>query len=199
MTILWRKPSVFGGLKNDMAGKTNVNGLITNLRKMQRIVEEYDVEDEDFRDFIIRRYTGHGDESFYATIRQIYENVVELIDCTECANCCVEVDIPVNDNDIEILARKLKMSAENFKNKYISATVFGQEIQKPCPFLENKRCIHYNERPQICRTYPFDLRELIEKLPGSIFANYTLCPIMFNVYQRIKSYYWDEYVQDEML
>ncbi len=57
MTILWRKP-VFGGLKNDMAGKTNVNGLITNLRKMQRIVEEYDVEDEDFRDFIIRRYTA---------------------------------------------------------------------------------------------------------------------------------------------
>ncbi len=117
-----------------MAGKTNVNGLITNLRKMQRIVEEYDVEDEDFRDFIIRRYTGHGDESFYATIRQIYENVVELIDCTECANCCVEVDIPVNDNDIEILARKLKMSAENFKNKYISATVFEQEIRSHVRF-----------------------------------------------------------------
>ena len=69
--------------------------------------------------------------------------------------------------------------------------------QLPCPFLKNKICLNYDHRPKDCKSYPHMHKdEIITRLWG-IIDNYSICPIVFNVYEQMKFKLWhiseDEY------
>lgn len=170
--------------------------LVMNLRKIWQVVEENECEDEMFSDFLAENYARKADQGFYDVLWKIYQEMREQIDCMKCANCCSQIDVLLTDNDILNFSQGINLSVEEFNRRYVNETKFGKEFQKPCPFLEGKKCKYYVYRPQICQTYPFNNDERIEALFGSVLGNYTRCPIMFNVFMQLKEYYWIEYEQD---
>ncbi|MFQ5576558.1 MAG: YkgJ family cysteine cluster protein [Anaerolineae bacterium] len=57
----------------------------------------------------------------------------------------------------------------------------------PCPFLKDDLCSNYECRPTDCRSYPHLHKDgFVSRLWG-VVANYSICPIVFNVYERLKA------------
>jgi uncharacterized protein len=83
-------------------------------------------------------------------------------ECTGCGQCCTGTPgyIWVNDEEIQNIAAFLKLSLEEFSNRYLRR-VKGRlsllELPKSfdCIFLKDKKCQIYSVRPIQCRTYPW--------------------------------------------
>lgn len=85
------------------------------------------------------------------------------------------------------------MDAAEFKSRYLQevkadvdkATYQFREM--PCPFLLNNRCSNYQNRPGQCRAYPYlHKKDFTSRLLG-VIDNYSICPIVFNVLELLKS------------
>ncbi|WP_048148174.1 YkgJ family cysteine cluster protein [Palaeococcus ferrophilus] len=82
----------------------------------------------------------------------------------DCAKCCVELDIPLRDEDITRI-EELGYSTWEFvdyeKMFYRGDRFVGYALKKrpfdgACPFLrEDGKCAIYPHRPLACRLYPF--------------------------------------------
>ena len=73
---------------------------------------------------------------------------------TGCSICC-HGPIPVSNEDLApLLVRRLAA-----KREFIIARegdmmfMLGEGETAPCPFLDDSRCVVYDERPMICRLY----------------------------------------------
>jgi Fe-S-cluster containining protein len=75
--------------------------------------------------------------------------------CVQCGNCCHE-DVPLEDFELET-----GLFPDTKTESLYSYSWTGKFINKkdgePCPFmnLETKKCKIYEQRPLICRKYPF--------------------------------------------
>ena len=62
--------------------------------------------------------------------------------------------------------------------------------QHPCPFLVENRCRVYEHHPETCRSYPhLHKEEFVFRLAQPV-RNCSVCPITFNVYERLKAALW---------
>ena len=61
----------------------------------------------------------------------------------------------------------------------------------PCPFLKNNLCSVYNFRPNDCRSYPHLHKKNFVSRTMSVVNNTSICPIVFNVYEELKSEIWE--------
>jgi Fe-S-cluster containining protein len=126
-------------------------------------------------------------------VHEIYEHVRHEIDCTECANCCKQFTPLLDENDITRFIKKLDMDAADFKSRYLQevkayaerATYEFREL--PCPFLLNNTCSNYQNRPNPCRGYPYLHRKDFRSRLLSVIENYSICPIVFNVFELLKN------------
>lgn len=136
----------------------------------------------------------------------LFNEVHREIDCTTCGNCCKEFLTVFEKEDIENISQKLGINPESFAEKFPGAAVIkfnGREYlekalasvlhnwgyvfsAKPCHFLKNNLCLCYEVRPQVCRTFPRLGAGVIERM-NEVLDNYQICPIVFNVYERLKS------------
>jgi Fe-S-cluster containining protein len=58
--------------------------------------------------------------------------------------------------------------------------------ERPCPFLKDKRCGVYEQRPASCRNYPsLDRREFSARTLGMI-GRLSECPVVFEVWEELK-------------
>ncbi len=86
----------------------------------------------------------------------------------ECFNkCCKDVNIFLTPYDIIRLKNALEISSQEFLDKY-TVSPFSKELKIPviilklnkedkaCPFVTNKGCNVYNDRPRACRMYPIE-------------------------------------------
>ncbi|MBW2608683.1 MAG: YkgJ family cysteine cluster protein, partial [Deltaproteobacteria bacterium] len=80
-----------------------------------------------------------------------------------------------------------------FRKRYLANGEEAGEFifkEKPCPFLKNNLCSHYNYRPQACRSYPhLHKNNIVFRLIG-VIQNSSVCPIVFNVYEYLKAELW---------
>jgi Fe-S-cluster containining protein len=88
-------------------------------------------------------------------------------ECLACGNCCSgpqEGFIWVTKKEIELIAKFLKISADQLRKKYLRRFAFRTTIiehpdTKDCIFLKEqdgqKICTVYPVRPNQCRTWPF--------------------------------------------
>jgi Fe-S-cluster containining protein len=61
----------------------------------------------------------------------------------------------------------------------------------PCPFLKDNKCINYEYRPKDCQSYPHLQKEdFVFRLWG-VIDNYSICPIVFNVFEILKKELWN--------
>ncbi|HOZ46128.1 MAG TPA: YkgJ family cysteine cluster protein [Candidatus Hydrogenedentes bacterium] len=160
----------------------------TDLKKVRRLAEKRDEENWRFRTFL-KQYDGNDlDER----VHRLLAEVSAQIDCTACGNCCAALGTELSDADIKRLSEGLDMTPEAFCEKYTEKDEGSGVVMlgQPCPFLKDKRCTVYPRRPDDCRHYPYLQREgFVSRLMG-VVSNYAVCPIVFNVYERLKDDLW---------
>lgn len=88
--------------------------------------------------------------------------------CTSCSkirNCCCDfnkIDFPiVSKSEYEFFTNKLNLDKKNFSK--INNECYNLIAQDgTCPFYKNK-CIIYNNRPNDCKLFPFDIKIIDDK------------------------------------
>lgn len=158
--------------------------LITDLDKLKHLVDEK-------RDaFEVMRYQLQDDEDLDdavidALVDKIAAPIIDIIDCTACANCCRSLDVQLGNDDLERLAAGLDVPLDNIATHvavkaYDDPDIVGIFAPKPCAFLEGNLCSVYAHRPTSCRDYPQftpDFRWMLEWMINGAH----LCPIIYNV------------------
>jgi len=85
-------------------------------------------------------------------------------------NCCRDVTIVLTPYDVLRMKNGLKITAEEFIDKYtviiqkekrlIPLVVLKMDVKtKKCPFVSEKGCAIYSDRPWPCRMYPLDMND----------------------------------------
>jgi Fe-S-cluster containining protein len=100
----------------------------------------------------------------------------------------------LKQNDIKKLSDNFGMSIAEFKKQFLKKTDERDYTFRmlPCPFLENNICSQYKYRPKDCRSYPhLHKKDFAFRLIG-VINNYSICPIVFNVYELLKERIWED-------
>jgi uncharacterized protein len=121
-----------------------------------------------------------------SAIHRHNQQIELLIDCTTCGNCCKQLEPGLDDEEIAILANEKSMPTQSFRNEYVAFD--GQSLflkTKPCLFLKDCKCTIYANRPKACAGFPH-LDGVQMKYKRSLWENYALCPIVFNVLEKLK-------------
>lgn len=154
------------------------------MERIKRLSEERDEENWRFRTFL----KGQAEDEVDGRVHRLYEEVAAEIDCTTCGNCCGATWPCVSGEDVDRLAKRLLITPEAFEAEYtceVEEGVLALEAQ-PCRFLEDKRCTVYSDRPEVCRSYPHLHKPGFVFRLTSVISNCAVCPIVFNVFERLK-------------
>jgi Fe-S-cluster containining protein len=137
-----------------------------------------------FRTYLKKNFSDKTDK----IVESIYKQVVAEIDCTQCGNCCNTLEPCIEQREIPPLAAALGIKTPDFEKVYTEKDeTFGiSTIKSPCVFLKDKKCMVYDNRPYDCVEFPnittsdfiFRMYEMLE--------NYGICPIVFNVVEKLK-------------
>jgi hypothetical protein len=118
-----------------------------------------------------------------------HEEVFEEIDCLRCANCCKTTSPIFYQNDIERVARALRMKPGDFVEKYLRIDEDNDYVLKssPCPFLDaDNYCTVYEDRPKACREYPHTNRKKMVQIMDLTYKNTQVCPAVLEMVERLK-------------
>jgi len=164
--------------------------LQTDHKIVFALAEEKKDENWRFRSFLKR--CGLNSEELDAVVHRHYEDVASQIDCRECGNCCREILPTLSKDDVIDLATGLRISLEETLERYLVRNETGDFTfnQLPCPLLEGNVCRVYEHRPENCRSYPhIQKKEFVSRLAQAV-GNCSICPIVFNVFERLKEEFW---------
>jgi Fe-S-cluster containining protein len=155
-----------------------------DLIKIKKLARKRENENWNFRTFL-KGYAGKNLDSMVHTLFQL---VSESIDCTTCGNCCKKIQPVLMQNDIHTLSKALSISPAEFKKQYLHKDQEETDVFKqiPCPFLSDNKCIHYEARPADCKSFPHIHKKHFTSRLMDVIHNYSICPIVFNVYEELK-------------
>ena len=161
----------------------------TDLDVIKRLAEKRFEANCEFRSFL--KGLDIEIEDLDSIVHKIYFEISKQIDCTRCANCCKHVTPTLDDDDISRFSKSLSMNKNEFTAKFLTR---DEDIDDgltfcslPCPFLKNNLCSNYDNRPKDCESYPhLHKDDFVFRLWG-VIDNYGTCPIVFNVYEKLKS------------
>jgi Fe-S-cluster containining protein len=109
------------------------------------------------------------------------------MNCRECGACCRDNCIPLTDDEIDRLAARLNLDNATFREHHITLDEDGVPAldAMPCPFLEDRQCAIYEDRPEPCRGYPYLGGSFMSRSVG-IIERAEVCPIVFDMLERLK-------------
>ena len=165
--------------------------LVTDLDELKRLSEEKEEENWGFRSFLKSGIIPSKKIDVIA--QRLYAEVEAKIDCKSCGNCCRSLETVVNEKDIPRLSKHLKLSRQEFEEKYLVKNEDDKLILNkiPCPFLEEgNHCSIYSLRPADCSSYPHIQKKSLVPRLISIIHNCSVCPIVYNMYEQLKSEIW---------
>ena len=91
--------------------------------------------------------------------------------------------------DSERLAKRLGGTASEFRRRHLKGNEDGEGFvftSMPCPFQDGNACSVYDDRPDVCRSFPhLHKKDFVFRL-SQVVENCEVCPIVFNVYERLK-------------
>jgi Fe-S-cluster containining protein len=170
--------------------------LETDVRRIASLAQQSEEANWRFRCFL--KGCDLAVEEIDAMVHGLFRSVSKEIDCRECGNCCEVVQPVLNDDDIARLAGSLGTSAEAFTAEYLVEDMDDEGYtfnSSPCPFLSGKSCSVYPDRPSDCRSCPHLQKHDFVFRVNQAFSNCSVCPIVFNVYERLKAEVWDRDVE----
>jgi hypothetical protein len=161
-------------------------------KNIETLATEKGIENWDFRSFL-KFYDKLSDDKLDKLVADITRRVWATIDCTTCANCCKTLHPEFSDQDQQVVAEKLGISVEQFREKYLELTTDdGESVwqirQSPCPFLENNKCTIYENRPKNCREYPYLYEPEFNYRTMCMVERTYACPIVFEVFEELKAH-----------
>jgi len=161
--------------------------MITNLEEIKKLGELNENENLRFRTFLKNRSSYKTDK----IVHGLYERISKEIDCTTCGNCCKCLKTGVNKSDIIRLSGILNLSVEKMREQYIEKDNVGGDVIKtlPCLFLKDLKCSIYEFRPDDCKSSPHLHKKDIASRLWGVIDNYSICPIVFNVFEELKIEY----------
>ncbi len=165
--------------------------LVKDPKEVARRAETLAESNWAFRAFL--KMTSMSSDEVDAAVHRHYEEVARGIDCCTCGHCCREMGPVLIESDVERLAKVVELSPAEYSDRY-TAMDGGDRVfnQRPCPFLEGNHCSVYEHRPQDCRSYPHLQKDGFTSRLAGIVQSCSVCPITFNVYERLKEELWDE-------
>jgi Fe-S-cluster containining protein len=166
--------------------------LITDPKELAKLAEERVDANWKFRAFL--KGGDLGIDELDAIVHRHYEEVSAQIDCCECGNCCRESRPLLQQDDVTTLARGLNISREVLTKRMLITDEDGDIVfnKSPCPLLTGNLCSEYEHRPNDCRSFPhLHKDEFVFRLIG-VVHNCSVCPIVFNVYERLKDEIWHQ-------
>jgi Fe-S-cluster containining protein len=120
---------------------------------------------------------------------QVHEEVFETMECLSCANCCKTTSPIFYQNDIERVAKALRMKPGDFIERYLRIDEDKDYVLKssPCPFLDSENyCTVYEDRPKACREYPHTDRKKMVQIIDLTLKNTQVCPAVLEMVERLK-------------
>ena len=164
-----------------------------DLAKIKKLAKKREDENWEFRVFL----KGYDGKNLDSMVHKLVQQYSDAIDCTVCGNCCREIQPILKKNDIDVLAKCLGIPPAQFKKEYVQRDKDGDDLftQDPCPFLSDNECSHYNSRPVDCKSFPhIHKKHFATRLIG-VIHNYSVCPIVFNVYEDLKNNLKTEFIE----
>jgi hypothetical protein len=137
----------------------------------------------------LARLKGKDSRKVDAAFHTLHHEVFEQVDCLACANCCKTTSPIFYQNDIERVAKSLRMKPGDFIEKYLMIDEDRDYVLKssPCPFLDGDNyCTVYEDRPKACREYPHTDRKKMVQIMELTFRNTMVCPAVFEMVERLK-------------
>lgn len=125
------------------------------------------------------------DEVFHTAHREVFEEIT----CLSCANCCKTTSPIFYHNDIERIAKFLRMKPGDFVEKYLNVDEDRDYVLKstPCVFLDAENfCSIYEARPKACREYPHTDRKKVVQIMDLTYKNTLVCPAVLEIVERLK-------------
>jgi hypothetical protein len=164
--------------------------MALDLVQLRVLAQKKEEENWAFRQFLKTRCNLEPEEIDHR-VATTTESVWAGINCTQCANCCREVRPTFSEEEVGHLAVRLRMTPQQFVETYLEHAEPGDENpwqtrSAPCPFLKDKRCSVYENRPADCRGYPYLYEpEFVFRIMGMIERTST-CPIVYEVMEDLK-------------
>jgi len=151
--------------------------LETNIKNIKQIAQQKKDENLSFHRFLNEQDFDKID----VIVHRLNEEVSPQINCLECANCCQNLR-PIATNE-ELSKYVEEKNIEAFK--YL--------MSFSCKHLNDKACNIYLDRPEECRSYPYLNKSGFVKKTLGMLQNYEICPIVFNVFELLKTELgWEE-------
>ncbi len=122
-------------------------------------------------------------------INELHHEAFEVIDCLECANCCSSISPAVADNDIQKIAKVLRVKPSTVVDKYMYIDGEQDYVMNhfPCPFLmKDNYCEIYDTRPLACKGYPHTDRKKVNQILDLTLKNTTICPAVCYIFEELK-------------
>jgi len=165
--------------------------LELNLEKIQKLAEQREEENWKFRSFL--KGSDYPSEKIDKIVHTLTQEVSSKIDCRKCGNCYKVVKPILSTKDTEKLSEGLGIPVDRFKEEYLTKDKEEDGFvfkTLPCPLLKGTLCVHYSNRPAVCRSFPhLDKKDFVFRLMQAV-ENYSICPIVFNVYENLKNELW---------
>lgn len=120
---------------------------------------------------------------------EVHDDVFERTDCLTCANCCKTTSPIFYENDIDRIAKFLRVKPGEFVSKYLRIDDDNDYVLQsaPCPFLDSENyCSIYDARPKACREYPHTDRKKIVQIMDLTHRNTLVCPAVLEMVERLK-------------
>ncbi len=159
--------------------------LELNLSVIAEIAEVKAEENTAFRGFL----KEWDSEELDGYVQELNKELSPHIDCTSCGNCCRQLMINLEDEDVLRLAEAIDLDYGEFSEKYVERSSEGSmQIMNsiPCHFLSDNKCQHYLSRPAECREFPGLHQPAFKNRMFATFMHYGRCPIVFNVIECLK-------------
>ena len=154
-------------------------------QQFTKLSEKKSAENKKFLTGLKKKDARKVDDLFHTAHHEVFEN----FDCLACANCCKTTSPIFYQNDIDRLAKNLRIRPGDFITTYLRIDEDGDYVLKssPCPFLDaDNYCQVYDDRPKACREYPHTDRKKMVQIMDLTHKNTLVCPAVFEMVERLK-------------